>query len=76
MTALARFLQMSQVLLFSHGSILGQKKERPISLRLSSMYCSGQVPFLPSLSLEIFVGEGRIFGQARSHFSFLQEGFF
>ena len=38
------------------------------------MYCSGQVPFLPSLSLKILVGEGRIPGQARSRFSLLQEG--
>ena len=40
------------------------------------MYCSGQVPFLPSLSLKILVGEGRIPGQARSRFSLLQQGFF
>jgi len=32
------------------------------------MYCSGQVPFLPSLSPKILVGEGRIPGQARSRF--------
>ena len=40
------------------------------------MYCSGQVPFLPSLSPKILVGEGRIPGQARSRVSLLQEGFF
>ena len=60
----------------SHMEILGQKEERPISLRLSSMYCSGQVPFMPSLSPKILVGEGRIPGQACSRFSLLQEGFF
>jgi len=40
------------------------------------MYRSGQVPFLPSLSLNILVGEGRIPGKARSRISPLQEGFF
>ena len=39
------------------------------------MYCSGQVPFLPSLSPKILVGKGRIPGQARSRFSSSSEKF-
>ena len=38
------------------------------------MYCSGQVPFLPSLSLKTLVGEGRIPGQARSRFRSFKKG--
>ena len=60
---LPNICRWSQVLFFLHGNILGQKEDRPISLRLSSMYCSEQVLFLPSLSLKIIVGEGRSPGQ-------------
>jgi hypothetical protein len=65
---------LSNSLRFALSRGLTYSTIKPISLRLSSMYCSGQVPFLPSLSLKILVGEGRIPGQAR--FSLIQEGFF
>jgi len=48
--------------------------KRMNSPRLSSMYFSGKVPFLPSLSLKFFVGEGRSPGQARSLFRSFRKG--